>query len=178
MHRNEWASLTRGFNALMSSMKPYQAQSSFIDIIQEEEIIPEEMQPLPPHSTESRLPAAEDIEALGGLRSKLLEVKEYVAGHRVEESMIDQYIEFVSMLQATVPIKSPEEQFLTTKMLRTAMAAVPVGLMNRMRREPEAMMAVAFFFVTVLVTQPMFPAMGTMVGFSNGNFSRVYADQY
>lgn len=144
-------------------MKPYQEQSSFIDFIQEEEIIPEEMQPLPPTSTESRLPTTEEIKALDDLWSKLLEVKTYVTGHQAEESMIDQYLEFVSMLQAMVPIKSPEEQFLATKMLRTAMAAVPAGLMNRVRREPEAMMAVVFFFVTVLLTQPMFPAMGTMV---------------
>ena len=162
-HRNEWASLMRGLKSLIISMHPYKEQSSFIDIIDEEEILPEEMQPLPPTSTESKMPTAQDIEALDELYSKLLEVREFVNGHEEEENLVDQILGFVRMLQAKVPIISPDEQFLATKVLRTAMAATPASFIRRMRREPQAMMAAAFFFVTVLVSQPLFPAMGTMV---------------
>jgi hypothetical protein len=155
----------RGLKSLVSSMRPYKKQSSFVDIIEEEEIIPDEMQPLPPTSTESRLPTGQDIESLDDLHWKLLEVREYVTGHQEEENMMDQILDFVNMLQAKVPITSPHEQFLATKMIRTAMAATSAGFIRRVRREPEAMIAAAFFFVTVLTTQPVFPAMGTMVSF-------------
>lgn len=152
-----------GLKTLISSMKPYKEHSVFIDIIDEEDIIPDELQPLPPASTESTLPTAQDVEALSELHSKLAEARDYVSGHQAEESMIDQMLDFVCMLQTIVPIKSPEEQFLATKLLRTAFAAVPPGFLQRVRRQPEPMMAATFFFVTVLVTQPMFPAMGAMV---------------
>jgi hypothetical protein len=155
-----------GLRAVIASIQPYKERSTFIDIIEEEQIISDEMQPLPPTSNISKLPSAEDIEALDSLHAKLLEVREYVTGHQAEENLLDQILEFVTMLQAKVPIMSPHEQFTATKTVRTAMAAVPVAFMRRVRREPETMIAATYFFVTVLVTQPVFPAMGIMVCFA------------
>jgi hypothetical protein len=89
-----------GLRAVIASIQPYKERSTFIDIIEEEQIISDEMQPLPPTSNISKLPSAEDIEALDSLRAKLLEVREYVTGYQAEENLLDQILEFVTMLQA------------------------------------------------------------------------------
>jgi hypothetical protein len=173
-YRNEWSPLQSGLKALVRSAKPYKEKSCFIDLIEEDGIIPEEMQPLSPTSMQSKLPTEHDMEALNDLYVRLHDVRNYVGGHQQEEMFIDQLIEFVSMLQSKAPIASPQEQFEASKLVRTAMASVPVDFMRSVRRKPKTMIAVAYFFVTVLVVQPLFPAMGAMVSILNEEFLPVF----
>lgn len=159
---NEWSSLMSGFNALVGSMQTYKAQSSFIDLIEEEAIIPVELQPLPLSCTETKPPTTDDIEALNDLYARLHDVRTYVNGHQVEAGFIGKIIDFITMLQLKSPIISPQEQFMASKWLRPAIISLPISIMQRLRRGPEAMIAAAYFHAAILVVQPFFPALGAM----------------
>jgi hypothetical protein len=174
--RIEWSSLQSGLKALVHSAKPYKEKSCFIELIEEEGIIPEEMQPLSPTSTQSKPPTADDMEALNDLYVRLHDVRNYVGGNQQGQMFIDQLIEFVSMLQSKTPIASPQEQFEASKLVRTAMASIPADFMRGVRREPKTMIAVTYFFVAVLVVQPLFPAMGAMVSILDEKFSTSFSD--
>jgi hypothetical protein len=158
-----------GIKTIVASMQPYKDQSCFVDLIEEQAIIPERMQPLPPHTTEPSKPAIDDVEALTRLLLVLKDVRQYVlgSGNQDEADLVDTIVAFVNMLQSKILMTSTEEQFQASRMIRTAIVAVPAKFLRRVRKVPTTMIAAAYFFATTLVVQPLFPAMGAMVCYSN-----------
>jgi hypothetical protein len=165
-----------GLKALVGSMHTYTAQSSFIDLIEEEAIIPAELQPLPLSCTETKPPTTDDIEALHDLYPRLQEVRIYVKGHQVEAGFIGKIIDFITMLQLKSPMISPQEQFMASRWLRPAIISLPISIMQRLRREPQAMIAAAYFHVAILIVQPFFPALGAMASFPEKTSLADYAN--
>jgi hypothetical protein len=154
-----------GIKTIVASMQPYKEHSCFVDLIEEQAVIPKNMQPLPPHTTETSKPVTKDVEALTGLLLVLNDVKQYVSGsgNQDEADLVNTIVAFVNMLQNKIPMTSTEEQFQASRMIRTAIVAVPAKFLRRVRKVPTTMIAAAYFFATTLVVQPLFPAMGAMV---------------
>ncbi|CAG8958598.1 hypothetical protein HYFRA_00009915 [Hymenoscyphus fraxineus] len=137
----EWSSLTHGIHAIQSTMQPYADRSHFVTLIEEQAIVPPELQPLPPTSEHSAEPNRNDIEALDELISRLGEVKIYVEGHEEELSLLDKILDFALMLKAKVPMTNTDEQYSSSRLLRVALVTIPVNLIRRVRRD-----ALSIFF--------------------------------
>jgi hypothetical protein len=162
-HRKEWSSLSHGIRTIQATMTPYKENSAFINLIEEQDVIPDNLQPLPPTSTESPHPTHEDMSALDELLRHLEDVKHYIRGHEEEENLLDQIIKFAMMLKGKIPMTSTSEQFEASRMLRIALITVPNSLLSRIRREPRTIVVAAYFYTSALAVQPLFPAMGAMV---------------
>lgn len=146
-------------------MQPFAEKSHFVTLIEEQAVIPDELQPLPPTSEHSAKPHLDDINALTELTERLEDVKDYVVGHEEETGLIDQIIEFALMLRTKVPMTSTEEQFSSSRLLRVALVTIPVALLRRVRRDPLSIVVAAHFYAAALAVQPLFPAMGAMASF-------------
>lgn len=145
-------------------MEPYKERSCFINLIEERHVVPDELQPLPPTTTESEMPKMEDTAALLELIARLDEVSAYISGHEDEEKILEQITSFALMLQRKLPMTDTSEQFEASRMLRFACINLPSTLLKKVRREPRAIITAAYFFAAAMAVQPLFPAMGAMVG--------------
>ncbi|KAH6671683.1 hypothetical protein B0J14DRAFT_78958 [Halenospora varia] len=158
----EWSSLTHGIHTIEASMEPYKERSCFINLIEERHVVPDELQPLPPTTTESEMPKMEDTAALLELIARLEEVSAYISGHEDEEKILEQITSFALMLQRKLPMTDTSEQFEASRMLRFACINLPSTLLKKVRREPRAIITAAYFFAAAMAVQPLFPAMGAM----------------
>jgi hypothetical protein len=138
---------------IVASMEPYIYHSCFIGLIEEQAVIPEDKQPYPPSCTETPSPSVEDIEALNELLAKLKDVKQHVSssGHQDEVDLINALVGFVYMLQSKIPMTGTEEQYRSSRVIRTAIVSVLPKFLRRVRREPTTMIAAAYYFATALV---------------------------
>lgn len=147
-------------------MQPFAEKSHFVTLIEEQAVIPDDLQPLPPTSDHSSEPHLDDINAITELIERLGDVKDYVVGYEEETGLIDQILEFALMLRAKVPMTSTEDQFSSSRLLRVALVTIPVALLRRVRRDPLSIVVAAHFYAAALAVQPLFPAMGAMASFS------------
>lgn len=150
-------------------MRPYKENSCFVNLIEASEVVPGNLRPLPPLSTESKAPAEEHVNALKELIERLHEVKRFIEGHEEEEELLDRIIDFATMIQGKLPMTSTDEQFESSRMLRISIVTIPPKLLRRVRRDPPAIIVSAYFFTAALAVQPLFPAMGALV-FAHNTF--------
>jgi hypothetical protein len=145
-------------------MQPYAERSAFLALIEEQAIIPEEMLPAPSTTTESRKPLPRDVTALDELIDRLKDVKIYLNPEdEAEEALLDQVLEFATMLKGKIPMISTDDQFESSRLLRVALVKVPVAMLQRIRINPRTIVVICYFYATALAVAPLFPAMGAMV---------------
>jgi hypothetical protein len=166
--RSEWCALKLGQYAICKQMYPFRERSSFRDMIEESMIIPEELYPLPPEVDESAAPSPLDIQSLDELLNQLEVAKVYCKGHKEELVCLDGLIDYIGQLKARYPMTSADEQFEMSYVVRFWWyegVMFPKSLLERVPREPTAMIVAAYFYAAIIVIPPFFPAMGPMVSY-------------
>ena len=98
------------------------------------------------------------------LHGLLEQVYTSLSGNDQDSNLMEKLISYVQRLRSFNIAQSAEDQFTQLYALRKWLFWVPIDLLQARRNDPSALLILAYFFITMLELEPIFPDVGAAFG--------------